>query len=136
VLIAFFDYEGVVYHTFVPRGQTMNKKYYLEVLKSLREAVRKKRLLIREFFAKNETTVVPQPPYSPDLAPANFFLFPKLTSTLKGRRFESIEEIEKNSLTELRAIKKNSTVSKTGKKKRRERCIKSGGEYFEGDKAD
>jgi transposase len=48
-------------------------------------------LLIREFIAKNETTVVPQPPYSPDLAPADFFPFHKLKSTLKGRRFESIE---------------------------------------------
>jgi transposase len=52
--------------------------------------------LIREFLAKNETTVVPQPPYSPDLAPADFFLFPKLKSTLKGQRFDSIEEIEEN----------------------------------------
>jgi transposase len=95
-------------------------------------------LLIREFLAKNETTVVPQPSYSPDLAPADFFLFPKLKSTLKGRRFESIEEIEENSLTELRAIPKKNhsrTVSKT-EKKRWERCITSGGEYFEGDKAD
>jgi hypothetical protein len=47
---------------------------------------------------------VPQPPYSPDLAPADVFLFPKPKSTLKGRRFESTEE---NSLTELRAIPKN-----------------------------
>jgi transposase len=42
-------------------------------------------LLIREFLAKDETTIMPQPPYSPDLAPADFFLFPKLKSTLKGR---------------------------------------------------
>jgi transposase len=63
-------------------------------------------LLIREFLAKNESTVVPQPPYSPDLAPADFFLFLKLKSMLKGRRFESIEEIEENSLTELLAIQK------------------------------
>jgi transposase len=40
-------------------------------------------LFIREILAKNETTVVPQPPYSPDLASADFFLFPKLKSTLK-----------------------------------------------------
>jgi transposase len=53
-------------------------------------------LLIREFLAKNEATVVPQPPYSPDLATADFFLFPKLKSTLKGQRFESIEETEEN----------------------------------------
>jgi hypothetical protein len=43
MLSAFFDYEGVVYHTFVPRRQTVNEEYSLEVLKSLREAVRKKR---------------------------------------------------------------------------------------------
>jgi transposase len=48
-------------------------------------------LLICEFLAENETTVVPQPPYSPDHAPADFFLFPKLKSTLKGRRCESTE---------------------------------------------
>jgi transposase len=63
-------------------------------------------LLICEFLTKNETTVVPQPAYSPDLTPADFFLFPKLKSTLKGRRFESTEEIEENLLTELRAIPK------------------------------
>jgi hypothetical protein len=39
-----------------------------------------------KFLVKHETTiVVPQPPYSPDLAPADFFLFPRLKSTLKGR---------------------------------------------------
>jgi transposase len=54
-------------------------------------------LLIREFLAKQETIVVPQPPYSPDLAPADFFLFPKLKSTLKGRRFQTVE-IKENSL--------------------------------------
>ena len=36
------------------------------------------------------------PPYSPDLAPADFFLFPKLKTTLKGRRFQTIEEIQEN----------------------------------------
>ena len=64
-------------------------------------------LLIREFLARQETIVVPQPPYSPDLAPADFFLFPKLKSTLKGRRFLTIEEIKENSLQDLRAIPQN-----------------------------
>jgi transposase len=45
-------------------------------------------LLIREFLTKHEATVVPQPPYSPDLAPADFFLFPKFKSSLKGPRFQ------------------------------------------------
>jgi hypothetical protein len=91
--------------------------------------------LIREFLTKNETTIVPQPLFLSDPAPADFFLFPKLTSTLKGQRFESTDEIEENSVTELRLIKKNPRLFPKVEK-RCEHCIKSGGESFEGDKAD
>jgi len=74
-------------------------------------------VLVRNFLAKNETTVVPQPPYSPDLAPADFFLFPKLKSSLKGRRFDTFDEIQKNSTKELFAIPKEAfqKVSKVGR---------------------
>jgi transposase len=58
----------------------------------------------RDFLTKPGTTVIPQPPYSPDLAPADFFLFPKLKSTLKGRRFDTIEEINETSLRDLKAL--------------------------------
>jgi len=58
------------------------------------------------FWRQTKLTVVPQPPYSPDLAPAYFFLFPKLKSTLKGRRFDTFDEIQKNSTKELFAIPK------------------------------
>jgi len=93
-------------------------------------------LLIREFLTKHETTVVPQPPYSPDLAPADFFLFPQLKSLLKGRRFQTIEEIEENWTRDLRAIPQNKFQDAFQNWKKREWCIKSGGEYFEGDKFD
>lgn len=45
-------------------------------------------------------TIIPHPPYSPDLAPCDFFLFPKMKFKLKGRRFDTIEEIQ----TELQAV--------------------------------
>jgi hypothetical protein len=48
-------------------------------------------LLVRNFLEKNETTVEPQPHYSPDLAPADFFLFPKLKSILKGGHFDTFD---------------------------------------------
>jgi len=35
-------------------------------------------------------------PYSPDLAPVDFFLFPKFKTTLKGRRFQTKEKIQDN----------------------------------------
>jgi hypothetical protein len=93
-------------------------------------------LLIREFLAKQETIVVPQPPYSPDLAPADFLTFPKLKSTLKGRRFQTVEEIKENLLQDLRTIPQN-TFQDTFQnwKKCWERFINSRGEYFEGDKS-
>ena len=37
---------------------------------------------------------VPQPPYSPDLAPCGFCLFPKLKENLRGCRYETIEEMK------------------------------------------
>jgi hypothetical protein len=37
--------------------------------------------------------VIPNPPYSPDLAPCDFFLFPKMKLQLKGRCFDTTEEI-------------------------------------------
>jgi hypothetical protein len=40
-------------------------------------------------LAKHSIPVVPHPPYSPDLAPCDFFLFPRLKSTLKGNNFKT-----------------------------------------------
>ena len=48
-----------------------------------------------QLSGKNQTSVMPHPPYSPDLAPAEFFLFSKLKTTLKGRRFKTTEEFRK-----------------------------------------
>ena len=55
---------------------------------------------VREFLAKSKTIIRPQLPYSPDLAPADFFLFPKLRKPMKGKRFPTIEEISKKGETE------------------------------------
>ena len=91
--------------------------------------------LVRSFLAKNETTVVPQPPYSPDMAPADFFLFPKLKSTLKWRRFNTIDESQKNSTNESFAIPKEAFQKAFQSwQKRWERLVASEGNYVEGDK--
>jgi len=44
VLVVFFDWNGIVHHEFVPRGQMVNKQLYQEVLARLRDAARRKRL--------------------------------------------------------------------------------------------
>ena len=64
-------------------------------------------LLVRNFLAKNNTAIMPQPPYSPDLAPCDFVLFPILKRPMKGRRFATIQEIKTESLRELKKIPKS-----------------------------
>ena len=47
------------------------------------------------------------PPYSSDLAPANYFLFPKVKSHLKGRLFVLISDIQKAVTSTLNTIAKD-----------------------------
>jgi len=103
----------------------VNKQLYLKVLVHLRDAVCRKRpelwenqawtlhhdnapahasLLNRSYLAKHQISIVPHPPYSPDLAPTDLFLFPKLKTSFKGRHFQTIEEIQENVIRKLRAI--------------------------------
>jgi len=121
----------------------VNREYCLKVVKKLSEVMRTKSsglcrgkkwllhhdnppahssLMIRDFLTKHETTLVPQPPYSPELAQADFFLFTKLKFVLKGRRFDPVEEITGNSLTELRSTAKDA-FQECLRKKRWERRI-------------
>ncbi|UYV81521.1 hypothetical protein LAZ67_20001423 [Cordylochernes scorpioides] len=51
--------------------------------------------------------MMPQPPYSPDLAPCDFFLFPKLKRPMKGRRYATLDEMKTASKEELKKIFKN-----------------------------
>jgi hypothetical protein len=93
-------------------------------------------LLIRSYLAKHETSVVPHLSYSPDLALGDFFLFPKLNTTLKGRRFQTIEEIQENTIRKLRAITESAFQEAFQQRKKRcERCIASREDCIERDSA-
>jgi len=156
VMVVFFYWKGTVHHETVPCGQMVNKQLYQEVLVHLRDAVRRKRpelwenqtwmlhhdnapahalLLIHSYLAKHQTSVVPHPPYSPDLAPADFFLFPKLKTTLKGCHFQTTEETQENAIRELRAITESTFQEAFQQWKKREWRVASRGDYFEGDSA-
>jgi hypothetical protein len=43
LLTVFFDYCGIVHHSYGPDGHTINKEHYLEVIRHLHDAVRRKR---------------------------------------------------------------------------------------------
>jgi hypothetical protein len=53
-------------------------------------------LSIREFLAKKNIPTLPHPPYSSDLAPCDFYLFPKLKSKLKNSSFSDCNRWAKN----------------------------------------
>ena len=95
----FLDIKGIVHKEFVPRGQIVNSGFYCEVLRRLRERVRRLRpqlwreqtwllhhdnapshtaVITDKFLAKNKIAVIPHPPYSPDLSPCDIFLFLKI----------------------------------------------------------
>ena len=49
---------------------------------------------LREFLARNSITLFEHPPYSPDLAPCDFFLFPKCKLVLRGRHLGDVTTIK------------------------------------------
>ena len=137
MLLTFFDIRGIVHYEFVPTEQTVHQVYYLEVLEKLRELVWRKRpesfaniswilhhdntpahtaLSMREFLATKQITVLEHRAYSPDLAPADFFLFPKIKELLKGRHLDDNDDIRSNTTAALKAFHKTSskTVLKGG----------------------
>jgi hypothetical protein len=58
------------------------------------------------FLSKNNVTTLDHLSSSPDLAAADFYLFPRMKSALKGRRwrFCDITDVIKNAIEELRRI--------------------------------
>jgi hypothetical protein len=106
----------------------VNSDIYCDILRRLRENVRTKipefwchnnwllhhdnapaytSLKTTEYVTNNNMVTVPHHLYSPDLAPCDFALFPKLKKKLKGRRFETVSDIHRESLAVLDSIKEN-----------------------------
>jgi histone-lysine N-methyltransferase SETMAR len=119
MLIVFFDCHGIVHHEFVPEGQTVNAAFYMEVLKHLTDRMHRVRpnlrrrqrldpspgqcpsntaLIVREVLVRNSITVMDHPPYSPDLAPCDFFLFPKCKLVLHGQHLGDVATITVESM--------------------------------------
>jgi histone-lysine N-methyltransferase SETMAR len=63
--------------------------------------------LVQSMIEKIGAEVLPHPPYSPDLAPCDFFLFPRLKKIIKGKRFKFDEELQKATVAALCSIANN-----------------------------
>ena len=90
-LFFFFYSTGMIYIHLVHTGQTVNKEYYVEVLREFRKrsalfksgqwhfqqdnAPFHNSILVTDYLTKMGINTVPHPPYSPDLGPCDFWLF-------------------------------------------------------------
>jgi hypothetical protein len=91
MLITFFDIKGIAHFEFIPQGQTVNRAYYVEILKRLHETVHKKllncgptirfsimtmrqlkALSVKQFLAQKSIIEMERPPFSPGLTPNDF----------------------------------------------------------------
>jgi len=59
-------------------------------------------VLVQDFLAKINMTTLEHPPYYPDLATTNFYLYFRLKSALKGRRYCDVNYVIKNATEELK----------------------------------
>ena len=77
---------------------------------------------------------VPHPPYSPDLAPCDFCLFPKLKEKLRGCLYETIEEMKEAVTKAIDALTQEDFYGAFQKLLEwYNKCIAAEGDYFEGD---
>ena len=155
--LIFFDYSGIVSCSrLIPTQErrTINSTFYVKnCLKKLVAKLRKKRGkiglrglklhhdnasihksdLTTAFLAEKKLKILPHPAYSPDLSPCDFFLFPKLKETLRGRRFETEEKLDGAVQGRLRELSKNGFLDVFRSWILRcKKCIEFEGDYFEG----
>ena len=76
---------------------------------------------------------VPHPPYSPDLAPGDFWLFPKFKEKLRGCRYETIEKMKEAVTKVTDTLTQGDLYGAFQKLLEWYKCIAAGGDYLEGD---
>lgn len=87
--------------------------------------------LTSQYLATNNIKTIPHPPYSPDLAMCDFWLFAGLKRNLRGRSFGSEEELDAAVLEYFNSIPENGWRGAFDMwKSRMERCIEHNGDYF------
>ena len=150
----FFDSKGPVLQIPVPKGSSVTGKFYREsVLTQLVDFYQKHRLCtgvrcikllhdnasahksatVQEYLKESGLDVLDHLPYSPDLSPCDFWLFPRLKEMLAGHRFESRCGIGSAVYQRLQHIpKEDYRVAFWKWVDRCKMCVEAGRAYFEG----
>lgn len=148
----FWDSKGILLFDVLPKNSTVTGQYYSELLNQLREEIKSKRRgkltkkiillqdnarvhtcrLVTETIEKHGWTTLDHPPYSPDLAPSDFFLFKNLKIFLQGKNFSEKDKLV-SAVIEFYESKGVEFFLEPFErlKVRMKRCIDDGGEYFD-----
>ncbi|KAI6646965.1 Transposase [Oopsacas minuta] len=109
-----WDREGIIHLDWLPEKTTINRDYYVDELKELRKASKcemrgklTRGALLQHYNARPHESsktmaaiddlrfeCLPHPPYSPDLAPSDYWLFGEMRRPLRGKRFEDFKLLE------------------------------------------
>lgn len=148
----FWDSNGILMIDYLPKGQTINGEYYANLLDKLQECIEQRRPgLARKkiFFHQDNARVhtclkamakinelhydlLPHPPYSPDLAPSDFHLFPKLKTFLGGQKFKTNEEVIAAVEEYFTGLEKSHFMEGiTALERRWTKCVELNGDYVE-----
>ena len=150
----FFSAEGVVARIVVPKGITVTGSFYAEkvlpeVFSKFKEMTERNTVrdvmlhhdnaaphaaeVVTKYLKRERVDILPHPPYSPDLAPCDFFLFPKIKKELKNKKYDNVENLSRAVQSITSHIEKEEYHRCFENWQRRlQLCIDHDGYYFEG----
>ncbi len=150
LLLSFFDYRGMLHFEFL-RNRTVNTEIFLDVLARLRTALQNKRprtkMLLhmdnasphtsrdtRLFLLLTGQKTMAHPPNSPDVAPNDYWFYPRVKKNLRGIWFRSVDDLETAVANEIAQIPSHEFEECMLVKwpRRFARCVYKDGDYFEG----
>ena len=155
MIITFFDARGMIYFEYVQRPQTVNQAVFRGIFQRFHDAYQRRcphaAVRGRHFIHLDNATPhtanltlaliqrlgwtrFPQPPYSPDLAPSDFWLYARLKKNLRGVRFPSLAAVKEAVSEEISLIpsQEYQHCMLRSWPKRWRRCLAEQGGYFEG----
>ncbi len=157
MVTVFMDYKGPVLVQFKPPGESITADAYCETLKLLKERIRHKRpekwtprapeqtfilhhdnALVHTaakslaLIGMSNINMLPHPPYSPNLAVLDYWLFPRLKAELRGHRFQNLERITAVIQTLDWIPQEEYSQAIHSLPLRWMKCLQAQGEYFEG----
>lgn len=148
----FWDSKGILLLEWLPEGETVNSSYYIKILTKLKEEIKSQRrgkwtrqVYLLHDNARPHTSqqtsaaiadlgfhLLPHPPYSPDLAPSDYHLFPNMKLPLRGKTYSNISSLA-SAVNQWRKVTPVSFYTEGIEKlpERWEKCVAIKGGYFE-----